>query len=57
MLLSIDYFTFLLHVAWNYSLAKHDDVELYKLENLNNFNPNRLEQVMVDVATKAREVL
>jgi hypothetical protein len=57
MLLSIDHFTFLLHVAWDYNLAKHDDVELYKLENPNNLNVIRLEQVMANVTTKAREVL
>jgi hypothetical protein len=38
-------------------LAKHDDEELYKLENLNNLNVIRLEQVMANVATKAKEVL
>ncbi len=55
--LSIGHFTFLLHVAWDYSLAKHDDVELYKLENPNNLNVIKLKQVIADATTKAREVL
>jgi hypothetical protein len=38
-------------------LAKHDDVELYKLENPNNLNVIKLKQVIADATTKAREVL
>jgi hypothetical protein len=37
--------------------AKHDATLLYKLENLDNLSAIGLEQSMVNVATKAREVL
>jgi hypothetical protein len=37
--------------------AKHDAIELYKLENLDKLTTTMLEQIMVDATSKAREAL
>jgi hypothetical protein len=37
--------------------AKHDAIELYKLENLNNFTTTMLEQIMTNATSKAKEAL
>jgi len=37
--------------------AKHDAIELYKLENINNLTTTMLKQIMVDATSKAKEAL
>jgi len=37
--------------------AKHDAIELYKLENINNLKTTMLKQIMADATSKAKEVL
>jgi hypothetical protein len=37
--------------------AKHDVIELYKLENINNLTTTMLEQIMANATSKAKEAL